>query len=112
MTLSEIYLEMLSGKETPPFRVVLRNLKTIIGAQLFGRQRVLTLLKKAGSYEQLSERGTIRARIEMDLGLLYKIKKKPDLARRHLTRARAAAEIQNAASMIKKIDGIMAGLQA
>jgi len=112
MTLAEIYLEMLSGKQTPPFRVILRNLETILRARLFGRQRVLTLLEKAGSYEQLSERGTIRARIEMDLGLLYKIKKNPDLARKHLNRARAAAEIQNATAMVNKIDTIIAGLRA
>lgn len=112
ITLAEIYIEMLSGKQMPALRVILRNLRTIVGAQLFGRQRVLTLLEKAGSYEQLSERGTIRARIEMDIGLLYKIKNNPDLARKHLTRARVAAEIQRAAAMIEKIDGIMAGLQA
>jgi len=112
ITLAEIYLEMLAGKQMPPLRVILRNLGTILGAQLFGRQRVLALLEKASSYEQLSERGTIRARIQMDLGLLYKIKKRPDLAREHLTRARAAAEIQNAAAMMNKIDAIMAGLRA
>jgi hypothetical protein len=103
---------MLAGKQMPPLRVILRNLGTILGAQLFGRQRVLTLLEKASSYEQLSERGTIRARIQMDLGQLYKIKMRPDLAREHLTRARAAAEIQNAAAMMNKIDAIMAGLRA
>jgi class 3 adenylate cyclase len=112
ITLAEIYLEMLAGKQMPPLHVILRNLGTILGAQLFGRQRVLALLEKASSYEQLSERGTIRARIQMDLGLLYKIKKRPDLAREHLTRARAAAEIQNAAAMMNKIDAIMAGLRA
>ena len=45
---------------------------------------MLALLEKASSYEQLSERGTIRAKIQMDLGQLYKIKKRPDLAREHL----------------------------
>jgi hypothetical protein len=44
--------------------------------------------------------------------LLYKIKKRPDLARKHLTRARAVAEIQNAAAMVNKIDTIIAGLRA
>jgi hypothetical protein len=112
ITLAEIYLEMLSGKQTPPLLVIFRNLGIILGAQLFGRQRVLGLLEKANSYEQLSERGTIRARIQMDLGLLYKIKKRPDLARKHLARARAVAEIQNAAAMVNKIDTIIAGLRA
>jgi len=101
---------MLAGRQMPPLRVILRNLGTILGAQLFGRQRVLTLLEKASSYEQLSEQRPPSAPESRWIWDSYtRSRSAPIFAREHLTRARAAAEIQNAAAMMNKIDAIMAG---
>jgi tetratricopeptide (TPR) repeat protein len=109
--LAEIFLEMLGSQTVPPLSVIFRNLAAIINIKLFGRRRVAVLLEEAGRHPQLHEQGTIRARINMDLGLLYKVEKKPALAREYLEKARGPAELQGAASMVSKIEAALAGLR-
>jgi hypothetical protein len=46
----------------------------------------------------------------MDIGLLYKVKKRPALARQFLEKARAPAELQGNAFMVNKIDAALASL--
>ncbi len=46
----------------------------------------------------------------MDLGLLYKHKKRSNLARQFLERARGPAELQGATFMVSKIDAALAEL--
>ena len=51
-----------------------------------------------------------QARINMDLGLLYKLKRQPGRARTFLEIARAPAELQGATSLVGKIDAALAEL--
>jgi hypothetical protein len=67
-------------------------------------------LEKAAAHEQLHERGALRAGINMDLGLLYKLKRQPGRARTFLEIARVPAELQGAASLVGKIDAALAEL--
>jgi tetratricopeptide (TPR) repeat protein len=108
--LAEIFLEILTSQTKPPLRVVLRNLGAILWVTLFGAGRALELLQQANRNEQLHEQGSIRARINMDLGLLYKFKKQPALARQYLEKAREAAELQRVSFMVSKIDAAIAEL--
>jgi GGDEF domain-containing protein len=108
--LAEIYLGILEGRRAPPLKIILRNLDIIIGTKMFGLRRALALLDRAGRNEQLHKDGTIRARINMDIGLLYKVKKRPALARQFLEKARAPAELQGNAFMVNKIDAALASL--
>jgi hypothetical protein len=73
-------------------------------------KKVETLLHKALRNQQFHEEGVLRARIELDLGLLQKSLNKPDLARGHLTRARLAASAQHASAMLAKIDAAVQSL--
>ena len=57
-----------------------------------------------------NERGALRARINMDLGLLYKLKRQPGRARTFLEIARVPAELQGATSLVGKIDAALAEL--
>jgi class 3 adenylate cyclase len=109
--LAEVYLGMLAGERTtPPLTVILSNLDVILAARLFGATRALALLEQAGRNDQLHEYGTIRARINMDIGMLHKLKTRPALARQFLEKARAPAELQGATFMVEKIDGALASL--
>jgi hypothetical protein len=110
ITLAEIYLEILTARERPPMRIIVKNLRTFLASMLFGARRAEELLEKAAAHEQLHERGALRARINMDLGLLYKLKKQPDRARIFLETARAPAELQGATSLVGKIDAALAEL--
>jgi tetratricopeptide (TPR) repeat protein len=108
--LAEIYLELLASRQMPPLRIVLKNLGTIVGAKLFGKGRARALLEQANRFERLHERGVIRARINMDLGLLHKIKGQRALARQFLEKGRGPAEQQGATFIVNKIDTALADL--
>ena len=102
-TLAEIYLEILLGERKVPLRMILKNLDTILAARLFGARRVRALLEQVAQQDHFSERGTIRARINMELGLLYKVERNPDRARKHLEQALAVAQSERATGMVDKI---------
>ena len=76
-----------------------------------GARLARALLEDAGQEPLLHEHGTMRARINMNLGLLHKIAKRPDLARKYLEKARGPAELQGAATMIGKIEAALAELR-
>jgi hypothetical protein len=69
------------------------------------------LLDEAGQHPQLHGQGTLRARIDMDLGLLHKMAKHPGLARQYLEKARGPAELQGSVLMVGKIDAALAELR-
>jgi hypothetical protein len=108
--LAEIYLELLTSRQVPPLQIVVKNLVTIIGAKLFGKGRAQALLEQASRFAQLHERGVIRARIHMDLGLLYKVKGHHALARQLFEKARGPAEQQGAIFILDKIDSALTDL--
>ena len=108
--LAEIYIELLSSRQRPPLRIVLKNLGAIVGAKLFGLGRARRLLDRASRFQQLHERGVIRARINMNLGLIYKMKGRRALARELLEKSRGPAHEQGATFIVNKIDAALAEL--
>jgi tetratricopeptide (TPR) repeat protein len=108
--LAEVYIQILSGKEKPPLRVLLRNLSTIVGVLISGANRARALLKKAAEVTMLSDRGIHIARINYDLGALAAIRKRRDEARRYFVQARTSAESQSADKLLQRIDAALAQL--
>jgi hypothetical protein len=111
ITLAEIYIQILSGKDRPPAVVILKNFWTIVDTMIFGVRRARALLREAEADKQLSERGVIFARINLNLGMLSAMKNKRDEARRYLEKARFAAERQNADKLRQKIEAALAELR-
>ncbi len=111
IALAEIYLEILTARQRPPMRIIVRNFRALVGAMIFGARRAEELLTKAAAHKQLHEQGTLQARIKMDLGLLFKHKKQPRRARDFLEKARLPAEIQGATFLLSKIDTALAELR-
>lgn len=111
ITLAEIYIQILSGKDKPPATVILKNFLTILGARMFGVRRARALLREAEAHKQLSERGVIFARINLNLGVLSVMENKRAEAKRYLEKARIAAENQGADKLRQKIDATLAELQ-
>jgi len=109
--LSEIYIQILSGKEKPAAGVLFRNFWTIIGALIFGASRARTLLQQAAATKMLSERGVVIARINFDLGVLSALKKKCGEAKSYFEKARVGAEGQGADKLLQKIDAALAELR-
>jgi class 3 adenylate cyclase/tetratricopeptide (TPR) repeat protein len=110
IALAEIYLAMLTSKERPQLKLIFRNLSTIVAAVLFGPRRTRALLEEARNNTLFDERGTMRARIEFDLGRLAHHQKRFDAARANFARARFAAELQGAVATVDEIDRAAAAL--
>lgn len=108
--LAEIYVAMLTGRELPAFRVVLKNLGILVWVKVFGVRRVQSLLNEAGGNEHIQEYSTFRAHQYMLQGLLWKLQKQPSRARDLLEKARTIAESQSAGSMIRKINTALSTL--
>jgi hypothetical protein len=109
--LAEVYLELLTSTRKPPLSFLIRNCGSIIRARLYGKRRALMLLEQASRYEQLHERGVIRARINTDMALVYKLNGQAKAARRLLEKAQLPAQQQGATFVLSKIQSILTDLQ-
>lgn len=111
MLLAQICLQMLASRVRPPLSVILMNIGTIFRVRLFGARRVEALLAEARRAAHLDDRGIVRARIDMYMGLLRIIQREPIRARQFLETARTLAERQGAARCIAEIDTALAELR-
>lgn len=102
--IAEFYVALLVGTSKPPPLVVLKNLVFLAIAKWTAAKKAESLLWAAIKNPQFSERGVIRARIDFNLGLLYKATRRPDLAQAHFAKARNAASAQQAKALLAKID--------
>jgi class 3 adenylate cyclase len=110
LILSEVIIEGLTAKETPPLKVVLKNFAVLIWIAVRGWNRAVTLLNLARQNRIFSEAGLWRARIDTDLGILYAMKKRHARARSHLEEARSIAERLKITALLTKIDLTLASL--
>jgi hypothetical protein len=108
MFLSEIYLEIVSGKEKPAAKVVARNLFTIVATIVRAEKPIQSLVEKVRQNPQFDLQGHHIGRCEMILGLLYKAKKKRALAIQHLTEAKRIASQFGPTPMLAKIEAALA----
>jgi hypothetical protein len=108
--LAEIYIEILAARQKVAIGVLLKNFWAILRGKLFGARLAGALLEEAGRCPQLHDQGTLRARIDMDLGLLHKMTRRDGLARRYLEKARGPAQLHGAVLMVGKIDAALAEL--
>ena len=88
--------------------MLFRNLRTIVEAMAFGQRRARALLLEAAGAKMLSERGSLIARINFDLGRLSATKERRKEARAYFEKARVGAESQGADNLLEKIDAAQA----
>lgn len=108
--LCEIYLGILSGEGDASLGVILRNLRTLVSVFAFGPKRIAALIEQVRSNPQFDPDGHYIARCELILGLLCKIRKKRDLAIRHLTEARRIVAPSGPSPMLTRIESALAEL--
>ena len=102
MALGEIYLEMVLGDKRLPLRVLLRNLGFIAKAFPFARRRARRHLEEAVRRARDADLPGILARSLFDLGVLGKVSRRFDEARRCLEEAHTLAE-PHSATLTEKI---------
>jgi class 3 adenylate cyclase/tetratricopeptide (TPR) repeat protein len=110
VTLAEVYIHILSRRESASTAILLKNFRAIIGAMIFGAPRARKLLLTAAAEKHISERGLLAARINFNLGLLSNMGKRRNEAEDYFIQARVGAETQGADSMLQKIDTALAEL--
>jgi len=110
LALSEVYLSMLEGGRRMPLRMLLKNLVPLVLARIRAAGQVERLLDNVARSPFYDPNGMFHARIEFNLGRLELVRKRPDLARAHLERARAAAIAQKAKNIVMKIDAALVSL--
>ena len=110
LALAEVYISMLEGGRRVPLRVLLKNLVPLVVARIRASREAERLLDSVMRSPFYDPNGMFRGRIEFNLGRLQLVRKRPDLARAHLERARAAALAQKANNILAKIDTALASL--
>lgn len=108
MFLCEVYLEILSGNGDAPLGILLRNVRSLTSAFLFGPKRIVSLIEQVRSNPQFDRDGHYIGRTEMILGLLYKAKKEKALAARHLAEARRILGAFGPSPMLARVEAAMA----
>jgi tetratricopeptide (TPR) repeat protein len=112
IALAEIYLAIVANSAKPSLRLLTTNLGAIMTGKLRGAERALALLERARDSKQVHERGILRARIDLNVGLLLERKLQFDAARERLLSARVAAEAQDVPPMVARIDAALGRLPA
>ncbi len=110
--LCEVYLEVLSGEGGASLSLLMRNIGPLGGIILFGEKRILALLEHVRGNQHFDRDGHHIGRLEMILGLLYKIKKKKPLALQHLTEAHRIVAPTGPSPMLARIETALAALGA
>jgi class 3 adenylate cyclase len=110
LALAEVYISMLEGGKRMPLRMLLKNLVPLVVARIRASGEAQRLLENVMRSPFYDPNGMFRARIEFNLGRLQLVRKRADLARAHLERARVAALAQKARNIVAKIDAALASL--
>src|SRR6185437_15626774 len=108
--LCDVYLEILTGKEKPPFKVLLRNLRTLFRLMFTAAAQVEKLAGEVRMNQHFHPNGHHIGHIEMVVGLLFKFRKKRDEARRHLMEAQRIESQFGATPMLNRIESALSEL--
>lgn len=107
MYLCEVYLQILSGGETPPLPVLLRNLPTLAKVMIFGARDLREMVRKVHADPHFAPNGHYFARGSMFLGLLSKVKKDRPAAIAHLSEALRIIEPAGSSSLRTRIEAAL-----
>jgi hypothetical protein len=109
--LCEIYLEIITGMEKPPIKVLMRNFFTLAVIMVTAEKRIRGLVERVRQNPRFDPNGHHIGHCEMILGLLHKAKKKRALAVRHLTEARRIISQSGSTPALARIDAALAELR-
>ena len=110
-SLSEVYLQIIAGNEKPRLAVLLKKLPILLKVKTTASSRIRALTTHILETLHLDPAGHHVGRAQMNLGLLYKIKKKRALALQHLTEAQRIISQFGQTPMLARIDEALAELR-
>jgi hypothetical protein len=109
--LCEVYLEIIGGKEKPPFLTLIKNLAIILKVMITASTRVSALVAHIQKNQQFDPAGHHAGHAQMILGLLYKTKKKRALAIQHLNEARRILSQFGQTPILARVETALAELK-
>jgi class 3 adenylate cyclase/tetratricopeptide (TPR) repeat protein len=92
LLLAEVYIQIVAGGRKATAAVIVKNLRTIVVAKLFGARRARALLGEAASHKQFVKGSAALARIDFNRGQLCEMSGNRAGAREYFERARTAAD--------------------
>ncbi len=110
--LGETYLQMATGRDKPPFAVVLRNLPFLLRTLPFAGRRARACLERALEECRALQAPSFVARCLYDLGCLDKVGKRTREARAKFEEAREMASSVEATTLLADIEAARAELPA
>ena len=108
--LAEVYLQIIGGSEKPSFQILVKNLPIIIKVTMTASSRIRALMKHVLENRHLHPAGYHVGRAQMILGLLYKAKKKRELAHQHLAEAHRIISRFGQTPILARVDAALAEL--
>jgi hypothetical protein len=108
--LSEVYLQIIGGKERPSFLSIVKNLPILLSVMVTGSSRIRKLIAHVLENPNFHPEGHFVGHAQMILGLLFKIKKKRALALQHLTEAKRILSAFGQSPMLMRLDAALAEL--
>jgi hypothetical protein len=108
--LAEVYLQIISGKEKVPLPILLKNLPTLLKVIVTAHSRIRAWMTCVLENPHLDSAGHHIGHAQMILGMLYKAKKKPALAVRHLNEARRILSQFGETPILARLDSALVEL--
>jgi hypothetical protein len=108
--LSEVYLQIISGKERLPFLSMVKNLPILLKVMVTASSRIRMLMAHVLENPHFHPAGHFVGHAQMILGLLFKIKKKRALALQHLTEAKRILSVFGPSPMLARLDAALTEL--
>ena len=104
LSLSQLYLEILEGKDRPPLGVLLRNAPFLARTLATGRGKILRLLERAGKHPAFDETSVHKANLHYLYGRYYRLVHDKEAARRHLAISKGMLEPFGRSNILKKAE--------
>jgi hypothetical protein len=108
--LGDVYLQLVAGNEKVPLPTLSRNLPILLKVMVTASSRIPALMMRIRENRHLDPAGFHAGRVQMILGLLYKVKKRRTQALQHLTEARWILSEFGQTPMLARVDAALAEL--
>ena len=109
--LSEVYLQIIGGKEKPPFATLLKNLPVLVKVIVTAPSRIPALIKSVKDNPHFDPAGYHAGHAELILGLFYKQRKRRDSAIQHLSEAKRLLSPFGVSPLLARVDAGLAELR-
>jgi hypothetical protein len=100
----------MAPKEKPSITFLIKNLFMLAKTVLVGRSTIESLTYQIQSNPQFDPNGHHVGRTEMILGMLYKGRRKHELAAEHLTKAKRILSQFGQTPLLARVEAALAGL--